>query len=366
MSKPKKLALMLESDGPGGAESVVLTLAHGMRERGIDVRPVAFAPGQGWMSGQLKAAGFELFMPSLARPLDPAFVGRLARWLRKESITHMHAHEFTMSFYAGVAGGLSGVAHTMTMHGGTGFANALRRRIALSASARRASAVVGVSESTCNHLADSLWLRRESIDMVPNGIRVREGNRNSTRASLGLQSAEQLVLAVGNLYEVKGHSILVDAAARLESMQIERPWRIAIAGRGDQRELLERKIGEHGIAHRVSLLGLRNDIPDLLAAADGWVMPSLNEGLPVALLEAFMARVPVVCTAVGGIPSLVRHEETGLLVPPSDADALARALARLLSATHSNEAMVAAAARLAEDRYGQARMIDRYLELYGW
>jgi glycosyltransferase involved in cell wall biosynthesis len=116
----------------------------------------------------------------------------------------------------------------------------------------------------------------------------------------------------------------------------------------------------------VQLLGLRNDIPDLLAAADGWVMPSLSEGLPMALLEALFARLPVVCTAVGGIPSLVEQGNTGWLVPPADPDQLASALEELVTQPTLRARMGEQALLNVEQEYGQMRMVDRYLDLYQW
>jgi len=360
----ERVAVMIESDGPGGAESMVLALADGLAVRGVDVRPAVFGGGEGWLTERLQAAGHSVYLPKLSRPLDAAAAMRMARWVREQKISVLHAHEFTMGFYAGVAGAMARTPHVLTMHGGTGFATATRRRIALGLSARRATAVVGVSESTCAHLATSLAMAASRVEMVPNGVMHRPGDREATRASLGLGRADQLLLAVGNLYEVKGHTTLVAAAARLVGREGLPPWRVAIAGRGDQEQALREQIAAAGLDGHVQLLGLRSDIPHLLAAADGWVMPSFNEGLPLALLEAMLSGLPVVASAVGGIPRLVQSGETGALVPPGDAEALANALETLLRQPHHAQRLGHEGRRLVQEQYSFDAMIDRYLSIY--
>jgi glycosyltransferase involved in cell wall biosynthesis len=360
----ERVAVMIESDGPGGAESMVLALADGLAARGIDVRPAVFGGGEGWLTERLQAAGHSVYLPKLSRPLDAAVALRMARWVREQKLSVLHAHEFTMGFYAGVAGALARTPHVLTMHGGTAFSTATRRRIALGLSARRATAVVGVSESTCEHLATSLAMVASRVELVPNGVRHRPGDRDATRASLGLGGADQLLLAVGNLYSVKGHTTLIAAAAQLVHREGLPPWRIAIAGRGDQEESLREQIAAAGLDGHVQLLGLRSDIPHLLAAADGWVMPSLNEGLPLALLEAMLSGLPVVASAVGGIPKLVLPGETGVLVPPGNADALAVALDTLLRQPHHAQKLAHEGRRLVQEQYSFDAMIDRYLSIY--
>lgn len=360
----KRVGLLLESDGPGGAETMLLTLAESLRERDVDVRPVVFANGEGWLTGRLAERGFDVFRPVIRRAVDARFAGHLTRWTKQSAIQVLHAHEFTMGFYAGVAGALSGTPYVLTMHGGTKYANARRRRIALGLSAKHADAVIGVSDSTCDHLAQSLSLDRGAIEMIPNGISIQKGERDATRARLGLHPDERFLLAVGNLYTVKGHSVLVNAAAQLHSNTRLPKWKVAIAGRGDQHHALNEQINQAGLNGIVCLLGLRNDIHNLLAAADGWIMPSHSEGLPMALLEAALAAVPVVCSAVGGIPDVIDHGTRGWLVKPNDAESLARAIQELLLDPHEGQRRALLAKQYVEAKFSSNAMVERYLSLY--
>lgn len=362
----QRIAQLIESDGPGGAESVVLELCTELRRRGHEVRPVIFGGGEGWLSGKLSGRDFEVYLPILrsSLPIDGRVLSALCAWIREHEISLLHAHDFTMSVYAAFAGFLTGVPHVITLHGGKYFATAWKRKMALKLAAAKARATVGVSQATCDHLATTLSLPSGKVQLVANGVSPSRGDRAKARRALGLSENDRLILAVGNLYEVKGHRILVDAAARLAALEGLPAWRVAIAGRGDEEGRLREQIRQHGLDAQVELLGLRDDIGDLLAAADIWVMPSFSEGLPMALLEAMFAQLPIVCSAVGGIPDLLSAGPAGLLVPPNDSAVLAVALQRLLLDSNSGAALATRARELAEAQYSVAAMADRYETLY--
>jgi glycosyltransferase involved in cell wall biosynthesis len=140
---------------------------------------------------------------------------------------------------------------------------------------------------------------------------------------------------------------------------------VAIAGRGDLAEALERQAADAGLATRVHFLGLRQDIANVLAAADVFVLPSLSEGLPLALLEAMFAARPIVASAVGDVPVALAGGAAGLLVPPGNATALAQAMHRLLAQPFEAQRLGQSAQARAAAEYGIDRMVQRYAELYG-
>lgn len=318
----RRVALMIETDGPGGAESMLLTLALHLRAHGVDVLPVILADRMGWLSGRLARHGFDVFQPKLRRPLDLLFISKLRRWMTAKAVDLVHAHEFTMGFYGGIASHLASKPFVLTLHGGTKYAQALRRRFALGLVARQARAVVGVSGATADGMSRALGIKRSSIHVVPNGIDETCGDRVSGRRSIGIDDGTHLILSIGNLYPVKGHEYLIRAAALLmEHTDLPR-WRIALAGRGDEEGSLRQLAATCGVQDHILFLGLRDDIPDLLAACDMMVMPSLSEGMPVAILEAMLARKPLVSSAVGGIPELIADGVDGLLVPPEESRGL--------------------------------------------
>jgi glycosyltransferase involved in cell wall biosynthesis len=241
----------------------------------------------------------------------------------------------------------------------------MRRRVALSLAARLSRAVVGVSQNTADTLATSLRLARSRVQVIPNGIEPKAGDRRAGREAFGVGDDERVVLAVGNLYPVKGHDTLVRAAAALSTYSDLPPWRVFIAGRGDQEQPLRALIAAHNLEGRVSLLGLRDDIADLLAGADIFAMPSRLEGLPLAVLEAMLAKRPVVCSQVGGMPDLLEHGRLGALVPPEDPDALAGALRGIMRQYDEASRVAEAAFDTIFETYSADAMTTAYLRAFG-
>jgi glycosyltransferase involved in cell wall biosynthesis len=361
----RTVALMLESDGPGGAERVLMELADELRRRGREVVPVGPSDGCGWLAGEFRSRGYVPEQFHLRSPLDPFCVTGLVGMLRRRNVDVVHSHEFTMAFYGAAAARVLRLPHVITMHGGMGFATRARRRIAMRWACRNSRSVVAVSEPTRAALSGALRLPAETIRVVPNGLRFGMGERGRVRAELRLADDEALILAVGNLYPVKGHIVLLRAMAALERSGVSR-WRLVIAGRGEEEAALRRFADENGFADRLHLLGYRSDIHDLLAACDIFAMPSLSEGLPMALLEAMFAARPIIVSAVGGIPDVITPDEHGILVEPGNHADLSRGIDRLLKASAENQRMGSAARQRAESDYGVETMVDRYEALYRW
>jgi glycosyltransferase involved in cell wall biosynthesis len=138
------------------------------------------------------------------------------------------------------------------------------------------------------------------------------------------------------------------------------PYRAAIVGDGPERAALEAAAA----TAQVELLGERGDVPEQLAASDVFVLSSRSEGMPMSILEAMAAGLPVVASAVGGIPEIVRDGETGLLVPPGDADALAAALGRLLDDDGLRRRLGAAGRERALDEFDVVRFGDAHVDAY--
>lgn len=361
-----KIALMLESDGPGGAEIVVFDMAQELRARGHDVVPIGPAAGEGWLGGKLRAAGFEPETYAEGRPPDPRVVRQLVEIVRRRGIELIHAHEFTMAVYGAAASWWTGVPQVVTMHGNMTMTDVWRRRTALRLAFGQSHSVTGVSDATKEQLDRDLGLAPGVLGVIRNGIPVRRGDAGPIREELGVKPDELLIIAVGNLDERKGHIFLLQALAELQAAGLSRPWRLAIAGGrgGPQRPVLEAFAAEHGFADRVHILSHRDDIPDLQTAADIFVMPSLWEGLPLALLEALLGRTAVIASACSGIPEAIEDGVGGLLVPPGDSHALACALERLLTDDEARDRIAASGQQRALSEFTIGVMIDAYERLY--
>jgi glycosyltransferase involved in cell wall biosynthesis len=358
------IAQMLESDGPGGAEVLVLRLAIALRAKGHEVVPVGPERGNGWLGGRLRAHGFEPRTFSIRRPLDWRCLTGLIATLRSSGVEAVHSHEFTMAVYGTAAARWLGIPHVITMHGSQYVTTKWRRRESLRLAFRGSLATVAVSADTKRHLDQELGLSPTQLRVIPNGVPVPAGDGAAARAELGLAGDELLLVAVGNLVERKGHAVLLRALAATREAGVAVPWRLAIAGRGVERDALLALADSLGLSECVHLLGHRDDVANWQQAADIFVMPSLWEGLPLAMLEAMFTGSAVVASRVSGIPEAITDGVDGLLTPPGDVPALATALARVLTDASLRKALGCAAQRRAERDFSMERMTDAYETLY--
>jgi glycosyltransferase involved in cell wall biosynthesis len=371
MSLPLTIALALETDAPGGAETMLLLLADELLARGHSICPVGPVGRSGWLGKQFRERGLKPETYELRSALDPGCVMQLAEIFSRRRVDLVHSHEFTMAFYCAAACRLKRIPHVVTMHSAHASTGAWRRRAALRWAFRNSSKVVAVSGATERVLTARLGLPPGSIAVVLNGVPPKDGSREILRNELGLGDDEVLIVSVGNLYPVKGHLHLLRALGRIHSRLPDRRWRLAIAGKvsmaGDVQEQGRafRDVAEEGgFADRFHLLGFREDIGNILAAADIFAMPSLSEGLPLALLEAMHAGLPVIASGVGGIPEVIRNPTEGILVPPADDAVLADALERLILSQEERQALGQAAMRRAREAFGADVMADQYEALF--
>jgi glycosyltransferase involved in cell wall biosynthesis len=257
------------------------------------------------------------------------------------------------------AAGRPVVAHD---HGAAGRAGALRRRLARAVE-RRIARHVAVSEFARRALVEGHGIAPERVEVVPNGRDPAElasaRPRAEVRRALGVAPEDVLVLAVARLAPEKGLEPLLDGFAAAAAAPGAPPLALAIAGDGPLREPLAARA-----RGRVRLLGFRPDVPDLLAAADVFALTSRAEAFGLALVEAAFAGLAAIGARAGGIPEIVAPEETGLLVPPDDAPAVAAAIARLARDPALRARFGAAARARAEGRFTLARAVARFDEIY--
>jgi glycosyltransferase involved in cell wall biosynthesis len=212
-----RIAMMLESDGPGGAEMMVFRLSEELRRRGHFVLPVGPAHGVGWLGDHFRRVGFTPEVFKLRRPIDPGCVSGLMKLFREHRIDAVHSHEFTMAVYGSTASRLLNLPHVITMHGGFTVGKALRRRIALRWAMRQSDNTVMVSRATQRQFATELGMDESLFTVVPNGVPPADGDAARARAEFGIEERDCVLLAVGTLERHKGHRVLLEALARLVS-----------------------------------------------------------------------------------------------------------------------------------------------------
>jgi glycosyltransferase involved in cell wall biosynthesis len=297
----------------------------------------------------------------LPRPVSLAAARQISRLVGDFGARLVHSHEFSMAVYGAVAARRAGIPQLVTMHCSRYYAQRLRRRLAMRWVLRRSS-LVAVSGNLAGHLCQDLGISPTGIEIVANGVELAAGRPDAVRSELGLGSSDTLLLAVGNLYPVKGHRYLIEAVSQLATRRSA--LHLAIAGRGNELASLQAQADATGLSGRVHFLGLRNDVADLLAAADVFIHPSLSEGLPIAVLEAMTAGRPVVATAVGDVLAALGGGEAGVIVAPGDAAALAVAIESLLNDPERARSLASRARSRALVHYGVLQMVSSYERIY--
>jgi glycosyltransferase involved in cell wall biosynthesis len=225
---------------------------------------------------------------------------------------------------------------------------------------------VAISPAVSRRLLDA-GVPAERVITIPSVVDPRsvrtEADRERTRAALGVAPEAFVLLSLVSLVKRKGIDVLLRALSAMRAAEAERTV-LLVGGEGPEHEPLEVLAEELGLSARVTFLGRRTDKAELLAACDAFVLPSRQEGLGVAALEAMAAGRAVVASRVGGLGETVLDEGTGLLVPPGEPEALARALDRLLEEPELRERLGAAGPARVEDGHLPEQMVAAYEKLY--
>ena len=244
------------------------------------------------------------------------------------------------------------------------FPRLLERVHAMMINVGLATCLVAVSEEV-RKASIKEGVNPERIVTIPNGISLPELDkaiRRRIRTEMKVKEGDQLILSVGRLTYEKGHTFLIQAIP--EVLERHPDTVFALAGEGILRSGLKAEARQLSISERVHFLGFRQDILELMAAADIFVLPSRSEGLPIALLEAMGMGMAIVASNVGGVGELVKDGIDGLLVPPEDPVELAKALNRFVKDRNARRRMALAGQQKIKREYTSERMCDRYAVLY--
>jgi glycosyltransferase involved in cell wall biosynthesis len=344
-----------------GYRSTILTGPSGPREG--DLREEAQARG-------LKVVS----IPEMRRELRPTLdlgagfrIWGVLRRLSPDIVQTQTAKAGALGRLAARAAGVPVVVHTFHGHVFAHyFGSGVSRGIVLAerALAGLADAVVALSASQARELEWQYGVGRGKVTLLPLGIDLEPFLtagcvRGELRRELGLPAEIPIVAYLGRLIGIKRLGVLLGAVGRL--VREGRALFLILVGDGDQRPALEAEARARGLARWVRFTGWRRDVRRVYADAEIVALSSQSEGTPVSILEAMAAGRPVVATRVGGIPDLIEHERSGLLVPPGDEEALAQALKRLILNPEERRAMGATARDVARRRFDvkeAARALD--------
>jgi glycosyltransferase involved in cell wall biosynthesis len=278
----------------------------------------------------------------------------------------VHTRNAEAFFYGVLGAKLAGVRRVVHSEHGRVLPDTPRRMAAQRFLLRFVDAAFAVSAQLRRDLVTHLGISNGRFEVIYNGVDVARGvhaDRASARRSLGATGDELVVGAVGRLVPVKNYGLLVRAFARVAA-STRRPVRLVLLGEGPERAALQAAAAASGIAARTALLGHRDDVADLLAGLDVFVLPSVSEGLSNTLLEAMAAGVPVVASDVGGNREIVEDGRTGLLFASGEEAGLVERLTALVEDPAIRERLASAGRERVVSEFSIGAMIRNYEALY--
>lgn len=343
--------------GWGGQEIRVLTEARGVARAGHEV--LLAAPVESRIHGEAKRFGVEAVALPIGRK-GPKGLLAMRGLLARGAFDVVNTHSSTDSWLVAVACATVATppAIVRTRH----ISAPVPRNASTRWLYRQAKRIATTGEKLRLQVIEETGVAAGDVVSVPTGIdltRFRPGDRATARAATGLPADATIVGIVATLRSWKGHRYLVEAVKGLQRPGVA----LAVVGDGPQREALEQLARESGLA--VTFAGNRDDVAPWLQSFDVFCLPSYaNEGVPQALMQAMACGLPVITTDVGSIGEIVTDGETGVMVPPQDAEALRTALAALLDDEPRRRRLAAAAAARAQERFGESLMVERMVDAF--
>ena len=325
-----RIAYITACLGYGGAEQLIVDLSRVMSARGHTVLVVSMLNDTPHAE-KLARIGVQVLTLDMQRGIpDLRAIFRLVRILRPWHPDVIHAHGFPANILSRVArlfvrsSVLVCTAHAFREEGrGAQWLYPLTDHLC--------TITTNVSQAAVDNYIRLKRVPRDRILFVPNGVdtsffKPDSVVREETRRNLGIADKTFLWIAVGRLIEIKAYDNLISAVALLPPSQ--RP-QMCIVGEGHLEQVLKEQAARSGLSEHIHFLGRRTDVNRLMNAADGYVMSSDGEGMPMVLLEAAASALPIVATDVGGNKEVLLHDRTGFIVPPRDSQAMADAMLKL-------------------------------------
>lgn len=366
MMKSRVLHIITTLD-TGGAEHHLLSLLPKLQRKGYAITLV-YLKGAGTLAGRFREEGIEVINLHMKGVADPSLIWKNYQLVKKGSYEIVHTHLFKADFYGGLAARFAGCSrivctkHNEDQYLRTPFFAFLARMIA-----GFNVTVVVISDACGRFMVDVAGIPAQKLRRIYYGIDIAhgvgdDGCLDQVLGELSIADSAPILASVGRLSPQKGQRYLLQAmpilVQRFPSIQL------LLVGEGPAREELLRLTQALDLERHVIFTGLRTDVMRLLQAVDVFVLPSLWEGFGLVLLEAMVARRPIVASSVGAIPEIVLDGKTGLLVPPRQPDHLAEAILDLLHNPARAERMGQAGRKRVEAEFSLDRMVAQWDALY--
>lgn len=366
-----KICQLLHTMTTGGAEVLANRIGRGFRGK----NEVVFAclDGIGELGESLQADGFHVEYLGRQRGIDLQCVRRLGKFLRRQQVDVIHAHQYTPFFYATAARSWRKRLPVVFTEHGRFYpdSSSIKRSIYNRFMLRKSDQVIAVGEHVRQALIQFESFRPNRVGVIYNGIdhgpyssdvEDRCNARNAFRKQLGLQDSAVIVMQVARLDPIKDHLLSIHAMSKLlhECEDIH----LVIVGDGPERARIESEIIKMGVQTRVHLLGLRRDVPNLLKCSDIVLLTSLSEGIPLTLIEGMACGLPCVSTDVGGVREIVTANQSAIVCGDRSVDCVANALKTLALDGSLRNTMGNIGRRIARERFDEKKMLAEYENIF--
>lgn len=357
---------LIDTTGPGGAETVFVELADRLRQHGLPSVPVIHGPG--WVDDELRRRGLQPVILPGGGSFNWRLLLELRRLVRKHKVTVIQSHLLGSNVYAALVGLMTGVPVVATFHGMVDVDGKDRlkrvRRFIMRCGVKR---FVCVSDALRAALVAEGFLDRRNTDVIFNGVDVARYARphsHDLRRHLGLAAEVPLIGSLGNLRPAKGYDVLIRAAAQLKQKGLDCHFAIAGQGKGRLADELLALRKELQVEDCVHFIGFQADSAAFLSGIDLFVLSSTSEGFSISTIEAMASKLPIVVTRCGGPEEIIVGDRTGIMVAPGDAQALASAIEKVLNDRPGATQMALAAQAAALERFDIGQMVRAYLDVY--
>lgn len=363
----KRLLYLTTDSKMAGTETVIYNLATRLHGSDYAVHVVSLK-GPGELQQELAAAGVPATNLAMRGRGDVRVIPRLLTLLRQVRPDLLCTYLFHANHLGRLLAPLAGIRRILTVQES---ADAWRRwphNLADQLTAPLVNQFVANSEAVKVRFCAFARVAADRVAVIHNGIDLApyqaadSGARERLRAALGLDASAFVFVTIAHLNPYKGHPTLVEAAGAIAADYPQAHWLFAGSGRSD--DDVRRQVEAAGLSGRIRFLGIRRDVPDLLAASDAFVLPSHWEGCPLSILEAMAAGRAVIASAVGGVGEIVAAGETGLLTPPKDPASLADAMRQLLDGGDQSDVMGRRGRERAFAEFGLETQVARTRALY--
>lgn len=346
----------------GGVEKLAVTIATHLER--TKFRPAICAlDGDGVLSEVLTQHGVPYHV-LWRQGIEAGVLARLYRCFRQEKPSIVHTHQFAQLLFALLPAKLYGAKIVHTEHEYYIYRKDARARRLFKQLVRFCSALTVVGPEVARYYVDELGVSPRRIHVIASGIDLSQFSvpAGAIRTQLGLASDNVVFGIVGRLEPEKDHRTLLQAFRAL--IDRRQQVHLLVVGDGSLRGELESCSRALGLERHVTFLGARTDIPQVLSTFDVFVLSSINEGVPLSVIEAMGAGKPVIATDVGGLRLLVKPSVNGSLVPPNDPAALETAMRDMAANPALRQEMGKRSRQIASDAFSVSTMINRYQDLY--